>query len=34
MIVAGEASGDIYGAHLVMAIKELDPCIEFFGHGN
>ena len=34
MIVAGEASGDIYGAHLVMAIKELDPCIEFFGLGG
>jgi len=23
MIIAGEASGDIYGAHLVMAIREL-----------
>jgi len=34
MIVAGEASGDIYGAHLVMAMKELDPCIEFFGLGG
>jgi lipid-A-disaccharide synthase len=34
MIVAGEASGDIYGAHLVVAIKELDPCIEFFGLGG
>jgi lipid-A-disaccharide synthase len=34
MIVAGEASGDIYGAHLVMAIKKLDPCIEFFGLGG
>jgi len=34
MIVAGEASGDIYGAHLVMAIKELDPCIKFFGLGG
>ncbi|MBW1613197.1 MAG: lipid-A-disaccharide synthase [Deltaproteobacteria bacterium] len=34
MIVAGEASGDIYGAHLVMAIKELDPRIEFFGLGG
>ena len=34
MIVAGEASGDIYGAYVVMAIKELDPCIEFFGLGG
>ena len=34
MIVAGEASGDIYGAHLVKAIKELDPSIEFFGLGG
>ena len=34
MIIAGEASGDIYGAHLVSAIKELDPCIEFFGLGG
>jgi len=34
MIVAGEASGDIYGARLVMAIKELEPCIEFFGLGG
>jgi lipid-A-disaccharide synthase len=34
MIIAGEASGDIYGAHLVMAIRELNPCIEFFGLGG
>ena len=34
MIIAGEASGDIYGARLVMAIKELEPCIEFFGLGG
>jgi lipid-A-disaccharide synthase len=34
MIVAGEASGDIYGAHLIMAMRDLDPCIEFFGLGG
>ncbi|MFO8163009.1 MAG: lipid-A-disaccharide synthase [Thermodesulfobacteriota bacterium] len=34
MIIAGEASGDVYGAHLVMAIRELNPCIEFFGLGG
>jgi lipid-A-disaccharide synthase len=34
MIIAGEASGDIYGARLVMAIKELDPRIRFYGLGG
>jgi len=34
MIVAGEASGDIYGAHLVLAIKKLTPDIGFFGLGG
>ena len=29
MIVAGEASGDIYGANLVLAIKKLVPDIKF-----
>jgi len=34
MIIAGEASGDIYGAHLVLAIKRLAPDIMFFGLGG
>ena len=34
MIVAGEASGDIYGANLVLAMKELSPDIAFSGIGG
>ncbi len=34
MIVAGEASGDIYGAGLVRAVHEADPDITFFGIGG
>ena len=34
MIIAGEASGDVYGAHLVLAIKRLAPDITFFGIGG
>ncbi len=34
MIVAGEASGDIYGAHLVLAIKKIAPDTVFFGLGG
>ena len=34
MIVAGEASGDIYGADLVNETLKLDPGMEFFGIGG
>jgi lipid-A-disaccharide synthase len=34
MIVAGEASGDIYGAQFVRAMRELDPNITFYGIGG
>ena len=34
MILAGEASGDIYGANLVLAIKRLSSDIAFFGIGG
>ncbi|MDI6797673.1 MAG: lipid-A-disaccharide synthase [Desulfatibacillaceae bacterium] len=34
LIVAGEASGDIHGAHLVSALRELDPSLYFFGVGG
>ncbi len=34
MIVAGEASGDIYGADLVQKALALDPGLHFFGIGG
>ncbi|MEW6264683.1 MAG: lipid-A-disaccharide synthase [Thermodesulfobacteriota bacterium] len=34
MIVAGEASGDLHGANLVAAAKNLAPDLEFFGMGG
>lgn len=34
MIVAGEASGDIYGADLVREAHRLDPGLHFFGIGG
>jgi len=34
MIVAGEASGDIYGADLARAALRLDPGLRFFGIGG
>ncbi len=33
-IVAGDASGDVYGAQLISALKEMDPSIEFSGLGG
>ncbi len=34
LIVAGEASGDLHGSHLVEALKELRPGFRFFGMGG
>jgi lipid-A-disaccharide synthase len=34
MIIAGEASGDLHGAHLVDAMRGLDPDLDFFGIGG
>ncbi|GBE52490.1 lipid-A-disaccharide synthase [bacterium BMS3Bbin14] len=34
MIVAGEASGDLHGAHLVQAMRELEPGLRFCGLGG
>ncbi len=34
MIVSGEASGDLHGAHLVSAMKEIEPEISFCGMGG
>lgn len=34
MIVAGEASGDLHGAHLVRALLDRDPSLRFCGMGG
>ncbi len=34
LMVAGEASGDLHGARLVEAIRQIDPEVEFFGIGG
>ena len=34
MIIAGEASGDMHGAHLVKAIRALNRELDFFGVGG
>lgn len=34
MIVAGEASGDLHGANLVRAMRELSPGLRFYGMGG
>ncbi|RPJ11273.1 MAG: lipid-A-disaccharide synthase [Deltaproteobacteria bacterium] len=34
LMVAGEASGDLQGAHLVEAIHRIDPGVQFFGVGG
>jgi hypothetical protein len=34
LISAGEASGDMYGAQLIDALRAQDPSLEFFGVGG
>ena len=34
LISAGEASGEMYGAQLIAALRRLEPSIEFFGVGG
>ncbi len=34
LVVAGEVSGDLHGAHLMEAIQRLDPGVRFFGVGG
>ncbi|MFQ6077835.1 MAG: lipid-A-disaccharide synthase [Thermodesulfobacteriota bacterium] len=34
LIVAGEASGDLLGAHLVKAVLSMDPQLRFYGLGG
>jgi len=34
LIVAGEASADLHGSHLVAALKQLDPGLTFWGIGG
>ena len=34
LIVTGEASGDLHGAHLVTALKELAPALQIVGVGG
>ncbi len=34
LLVAGEASGDLHGSHLVEAIQSVDPEVQFFGVGG
>jgi lipid-A-disaccharide synthase len=34
LMVAGETSGDLHGAHLMEAIRQIDPEVHFFGVGG
>ena len=34
LLVTGEASGDIHGAHLALALRELNPAVELIGVGG
>jgi lipid-A-disaccharide synthase len=34
LIVTGEASGDLHGAHLALALKKIDPTVQILGVGG
>src|SRR2546430_15850856 len=34
LIITGEASGDLHGAHLAQALKALDPSLSILGVGG
>jgi lipid-A-disaccharide synthase len=34
LLVAGETSGDLHGAHLVEAVRRINPEVQFFGIGG
>jgi lipid-A-disaccharide synthase len=34
LLVAGEVSGDLHGAHLIEAIQRIEPEVQFFGIGG
>jgi lipid-A-disaccharide synthase len=34
LLVTGETSGDMHGAHLALALRELDPTVELIGVGG
>jgi lipid-A-disaccharide synthase len=34
LLVAGEVSGDLHGAHLMEAVRQIEPGIQFFGIGG
>ncbi|MGC2791074.1 MAG: lipid-A-disaccharide synthase, partial [Candidatus Sulfotelmatobacter sp.] len=34
LISAGEASGEMYGAQLILAMRRCNPQLEFFGIGG
>ena len=34
LIISGEASGDLHGANLIRAARDIDPGLSFFGIGG
>ena len=34
VIIAGEDSGDLHGAHLIKEMKKIDPDFTFYGVGG